>query len=112
MSSPVLAQPLQVTPLSSVVTSGPPVAGVPSQLSPGISLPPVPILPGTVPISAGAVPPSAAVVPTPHQGTPPPSSAANKSSSAPSAMDQAMAATLAAISIPTPPSKTGTVQMQ
>jgi hypothetical protein len=26
-------------------------------------------------------------------------------------MDQAMAATLAAISIPTPPSKTGTVQM-
>jgi hypothetical protein len=27
-------------------------------------------------------------------------------------MDQAMAATLAAISIPTPPSKTGTVQMQ
>lgn len=113
MSSPVLAQPMQMTPLTSVVTSGPPVAGVPSQLSPGISLPPVPILPGTVPISAGAVPPSAAVVPpTPHQGTPPPSSAANKNSNASSAMDQAMAATLAAISIPTPPSKTGTVKMQ
>jgi hypothetical protein len=48
------------------------------------------------------------VVPAPRQGTPPPSSAAaNKNSNAPSAMDQAMAATLAAISIPTPPGKTG-----
>lgn len=107
MSSPVLTQPMQMTPLSSVVTSGPPVAGVPSQLSPGISLPPVPILPGTVPVSAGAVAPSAAAVPPTHQGTPPPSSTANKNSNASSAMDQAMAATLAAISIPTPPSKTG-----
>ncbi|KDR11070.1 pre-mRNA-processing factor 40 homolog B isoform X1 [Zootermopsis nevadensis] len=106
MSSPVLTQPMQMTPLSSVVTSGPPVAGVPSQLSPGISLPPVPILPGTVPVSAGAVAPSAAAVPPTHQGTPPPSSTANKNSNASSAMDQAMAATLAAISIPTPPSKT------
>jgi hypothetical protein len=98
---------MQMAPLASVVPSGPPITGVPSQLSPGISLPPVPILPGTVPISAGAVPPSATVVPTPQQGTPPPSSATNKNSNTPSALDQAVAATLAAISIPTPPSKTG-----
>lgn len=119
MSSPALSQPMQVTPLPSVVASGPPVAAVASQLSPGVSLPPVPIIPGTVPVPgtlpapgtvpvpAVTVPPSAAAVPSPHQGTPPPSSAGNKNSNAPSAMDQAMAATLAAISIPTPPSKTG-----
>lgn len=93
---------MQVTPLPSVVSSG-----VPSQLSPGINLPPVPVIPGTVPVSTVAVPASSAVVPAPRQGTPPPSSAANKNSNAPSAMDQAMAATLAAISIPTPPGKTG-----
>jgi len=94
---------MQVTPLPSVVSSG-----VPSQLSPGINLPPVPIIPGTVPVSTVAVPASSAVVPAPRQGTPPPSSAAaNKNSNASSAMDQAMAATLAAISIPTPPGKTG-----
>lgn len=111
MSSPALSQPMQMTPLPSVVPSGPPVAAVASQLSPGVSLPPVPIIPGTVPVSAVTVPPSAAAVPSPHQGTPPPSSAANKNSNAPSAMDQAMAATLAAISIPTPPSKTGNLIM-
>lgn len=102
MSSPALPQPIQVTALPPVVSSG-----VPSQLSPGISLPPVPIIPGTVPVSTAAVPASSAVVPAPHQGTPPPSSAATKNSNASSAMDQAMAATLAAISIPTPPGKTG-----
>lgn len=94
---------MPVTPLPSVVSSG-----VPSQLSPGINLPPVPIIPGTVPVPTAAVPPaSSAVVAAPRQGTPPPSTAANKNSNAPSAMDQAMAATLAAISIPTPPGKTG-----
>lgn len=101
MSSPALPQPMQGTPLPSVVSSG-----VPSQLSPGINLPPVPVVPGTVPVSTVAVPASSNVVPAPRQGTPP-LSAANKNSSAPSAMDQAMAATLAAISIPTPPGKTG-----
>jgi len=102
LSSPALPQPMQVTPLPSAVSSG-----VPSQLSPGISLPPVPVIPGTVPVSTVAVPASSTVVPAPRQGTPPPTSAANKNSNAPSAMDQAMAATLAAISIPTPPGKTG-----
>lgn len=102
MSSPAVPQPMQVTPLPSVVSSG-----VPSQLSPGINLPPVPVVPGTVPVSTVAVPASSAVVSAPRQGTPPPLSAANKNSNAPSAMDQAMAATLAAISIPTPPGKTG-----
>jgi hypothetical protein len=111
MSSPALAQPIQVTPLPSVVSSGPPATAVASQLSPGVSLPPVPAIPGTVPVPAVTVPPSAATVPAPHQGTPPPSSATNKNSSAPSAMDQAMAATLAAISIPTPPSKTGNLMI-
>lgn len=101
LSSPALPQPMQVTPLPSAVSSG-----VPSQLSPGISLPPVPVIPGTVPVSTVAVPASSTVVPAPRQGTPPPTSAANKNSNAPSAMDQAMAATLAAISIPTPPGKT------
>jgi hypothetical protein len=102
MSSPALPQPIQVTPLPPVMSSG-----IPGQLSPGINLPPVPIIPGTAPVSTVAVPASSAVVPAARQGTPPPSSAANKNSSTPSAMDQAMAATLAAISIPTPPGKTG-----
>ena len=116
-----------MTPLPSVVP--PSGHSGPGQLSPGITLPPVPIIPSNVPIPA-SVPPAAgappagtpavrtgspAATPANTQGTPPPAGATttpgpqtpNKNSGSSSALDQAMAATLAAISIPTPPSKTG-----